>query len=92
MAAGCLIVGFRTQPVKEVIRDCGNGLLVNFFDPKEIADRAVDALEDRRSHDSMRRNARQTIVDEYDLRTVCLPAHLRLLQTVALQAPRSVIR
>jgi len=87
MSAGCLIVGSRTQPVEEVIRDCGNGLLVNFFDPKEIADRAVDALEDRRGHESIRRNARQTIVDEYDLRTICLPAYLRLLQAVASQSP-----
>jgi glycosyltransferase involved in cell wall biosynthesis len=92
MSAGCLIVGSRTQPVEEVIRDCGNGLLVNFFDPKEIAHRAVDALEDRRGHDSIRRNARQTMVDEYDLRTICLPAQLRLLQSVALQSPHKQAR
>jgi glycosyltransferase involved in cell wall biosynthesis len=92
MAAGCLIVGSRTQPVEEVIRDCGNGLLVDFFDPKAVAERAIEALEDRRSHDSIRQNARQTIVDEYDLRTVCLPAHLRLLQTVASQSKRTVVR
>jgi glycosyltransferase involved in cell wall biosynthesis len=92
MSAGCLIVGSRTQPVEEVIRDCGNGLLVNFFDLKEIADRAVDALEDRRGHDSIRRNARQTVVDKYDLRTICLPAHLRLLQAVALQSPHKQAR
>jgi glycosyltransferase involved in cell wall biosynthesis len=89
MAAGCLIVGSRTQPVEEVIRDCGNGLLIDFFSPQEVADRVIEALEDRRGHESIRKNARQTIVDEYDLRTICLPAHLRLLQTVALQSRSS---
>jgi hypothetical protein len=48
----------------------------------EIADRVVEALEERRAHDSMRQNARQTIVDEFDLRTICLPAHLRLIGAV----------
>jgi glycosyltransferase involved in cell wall biosynthesis len=86
MSAGCFVVGSRTQPVEEVIRDCGNGVLVDFFSPTEIADRVVEALEDRHGHNSMRANARQTIVDEYDLKTVCLPAHLQLVGTLARQS------
>jgi glycosyltransferase involved in cell wall biosynthesis len=85
MAAGCLIVGSRTAPVEEIIRDCGNGLMVDFFSPAEVAERVIEALEDRRAHDSIRRNARQSILDEYDLRTVCLPAHLQLVSTLARQ-------
>ena len=85
MSAGCLVVGSRTQPVEEVIGHCQNGLLVDFFSPSEIADRVVEALEDRRAHDSIRQNARQTIIDNYDLRTICLPAYLRLLNMVAVQ-------
>jgi glycosyltransferase involved in cell wall biosynthesis len=91
MAGGCLIVGSRTQPVEEVVQHGGNGLLVDFFSPAEVARRVVEALEDRRGHDSIRRNARQTIVDQYDLRNVCLPAHLRLLNTVARPSPGSTI-
>lgn len=83
MSAGCLLVGSRTQPVEEVLQHGGNGLLVDFFSPAEVAARVIEALEDRRGHESIRQNARQTIVDQYDLRTVCLPAHLRLLSTVA---------
>lgn len=93
MAAGCLIVGSRTQPVQEVIHHGGNGLLVDFFSPQEVADRVIEALEDRRAFASIRENARQTILDRYDLRSICLPAHLRLLnalvpreQRVSLQA------
>ena len=79
MASGCLIVGSRTQPVEEVIQHAANGLLVDFFSPEQIADRVIEALEDRHSFESIRRNARQTVVDRYDLKTICLPAHLRLL-------------
>ena len=60
--------------------DCGgNGLLVDFFSPEQIADRVIEALEDVQSFASMRRNARQTIIDRYDLHSICLPAHLRML-------------
>lgn len=79
MAAGCLVVGSRTQPVEEVIQHAANGLLVDFFSPEQIADRVIDALEDQKAFASLRQNARQTIVDRFDLRSVCLPAHLRLL-------------
>ncbi|MGH8210509.1 MAG: hypothetical protein ACREU6_13145 [Steroidobacteraceae bacterium] len=62
--------------------------------------RVVEALEDRRSFTSLRQNARQTVLDRYDLRSVCLPAHLRLLnmlvpreQRISLQpAPAPVTR
>ena len=57
MAAGCLIVGSRTQPVQEVMSHGGNGLLVDFFSPDQVADRVIDALEDERAYGSIRRNA-----------------------------------
>ena len=79
MAAGCLVVGSRTQPVEEVIQHAANGLLVDFFSPEQIADRVIEALEDKKSFASIRQNARQTIVDRFDLKSICLPAHLRLL-------------
>jgi glycosyltransferase involved in cell wall biosynthesis len=79
MSAGCLIVGSRTQPVEEIVQHAGNGLLVNFFSPDEVAGCIVDALEDTHSFASLRQNARQTIVDRFDLRTICLPAQLRML-------------
>jgi glycosyltransferase involved in cell wall biosynthesis len=83
MSAGCLIVGSRTQPVEEVIHHGGNGLLVDFFSSEEIAERVIEALEDRKSFASLRQNARQTVLDRYDLRSICLPAHLRVLNMLA---------
>ncbi len=83
MSAGCLVIGSRTQPVEEVIQHGANGLLVDFFSPAEVSERVIEALSDRRVHASIRQNARQTIVEQYDLHSVCLPAHLRLISTVA---------
>ena len=45
MACGCLIVGSRTPPVLEVLRDGINGLTVDFFRPKSLANRIEAALE-----------------------------------------------
>lgn len=82
MSAGCLIVGSRTQPVEEVIQDGVNGLLVDIFNPAQIADRVVDVLSDRGAFVDIQNRARQTIVNRYDLRTICLPAHLTMLDWV----------
>ncbi len=79
MAAGCLVVGSRTAPVEEVIRDGENGVLVDFFEPKEIAARVVDALAEPDFFESLRENARRTIVETYDLRRIALPNQLKTL-------------
>ncbi len=83
MSAGCLIVGSRTQPVEEVITDGENGLLVDIFEPQQIAQRVIGVLTDRQAFAAIRTNARRTIVENYDLRTICLPAQLRLLKMAA---------
>jgi len=83
MAAGCVIVGSKTAPVEEVIRHGENGLLVDFFAPEQIAMRVIDVLKEPRAYASLRDNARQTIVHHYDLTTICLPAHVRLLHLLA---------
>ena len=80
MSAGCLVVGSATAPVQEVIRDGENGLLVDIFSPQQIAERVVEVLADRPRFAPLREAARRTIVERYDLRRVCLPAQLRLLE------------
>ena len=83
MSAGCLLVASRTAPVEEVIRDGENGFLVDFFSPAEISERVVAALEaGRNSHTDIRQNARRTIIEKYDLKSICLPAQLSLLDRV----------
>jgi len=80
MSAGCLVVGSATAPVQEVIRHGENGLLVDFFSSEEIADRVVEVLESAGDYEQMRKNARQTVIENYDLKTICLPRQLKLLQ------------
>ncbi|MGH8807704.1 MAG: glycosyltransferase family 4 protein [Noviherbaspirillum sp.] len=80
MSAGCLVIGSRTAPVEEVIRDGENGMLADFFDAAEISKKIVTALAEPERHAEIRERARRTIVECHDLKTVCLPAHLRLVR------------
>ena len=89
MAAGCLVIGSRTAPVEEVIRDGENGLLVDFFKPEELAGKVIAALEAPGDFAAVRRNARQTVIEKYDLKRVCLPGQLNLIGvTASAAAPR----
>lgn len=75
MSAGCVIVASDTKPVIEVIENGVNGILVNFFDVRAIADRVEEALDHPDRMQTIRQNARKTIIDKYDLATL-LPKHL----------------
>ena len=82
MSCECLVVGGATAPVREVITDGDNGLLVDFFDVEGLAARTIDALARPEAYTEIRRRARITAVERYDLETVCLPAHLKLVDQV----------
>jgi glycosyltransferase involved in cell wall biosynthesis len=78
MACGCLIVGSRTPPVLEVLRDGVNGLAVDFFSPNKLANRIQSALEQPEEMQPLRNAARRTAVKYYDLKKVLLPRWLGL--------------
>ncbi|MEH7828274.1 glycosyltransferase family 4 protein [Gemmobacter denitrificans] len=73
MSAGCLVIGSRTAPVQELIEDGVNGRLVDFFDPSGWAKLVTKALAHPGRFDDLRARARETILQNYDLQTVCLP-------------------
>jgi glycosyltransferase involved in cell wall biosynthesis len=79
MSAGALVVGSRTPPVEEVIADGVNGRLVEFFDVGGWAEALVAGLADPTRDDPLRRAARQTVLDRYDLRAKSLPALTRFV-------------
>jgi glycosyltransferase involved in cell wall biosynthesis len=79
MAAGCLVIGSRTPPVEEVIDGADNGYLVDFFDIQGLSDRISSALENREATAAIRANARRLVIEQFDLNSVCLPAHLDLI-------------
>jgi len=82
MSAGAVVVGSRTPPVEEVITDGDNGRLVDFFSPDAVAAAVCDALADPSGHEALRLRARQSVIDRYDLKTVCLPQHAALYREI----------
>lgn len=82
LAAGALVVASRTPPVEEVIRHGENGLLVDFFDLPGWVAALTDALAHPDRHAPLRQAARAGAVRDHDLRTVCLPRLVALVEGV----------
>jgi glycosyltransferase involved in cell wall biosynthesis len=80
MSCGSLILGSNTGPVTEVIKDNINGLLVDFFDYDAISKKINNILEKPEDYLNIRAKARETIIKEYDLWSVCIPKHKNLVE------------
>ena len=92
MSAGRVVVASNTGPVREVIEHGVNGLLVDFFDVAGLSKQVVDVLanlsdpanlSDAASCQSLGNRARQTVVERYDLRTICLPELIKRMMLTA---------
>jgi len=84
MSTGCCVIGSSTPPVKEVIKNGYNGLLVDFFNFEEIANKIDYVLDNIDKAQEIRRNARQTIVENYNLKTL-LPRQIELILNLVTQ-------
>lgn len=82
MACQAPVLASATAPVMEVIEDGVNGFLFDYHNGDELVEKAAVLL----GQSGMRRQAgvqaRQTIIDSYDLKTLCLPAHIRLIESL----------
>lgn len=87
MGCGAPVIGSATPPVQEVIRHGGNGLLTRFHAVGELADTIVGALTAPERMKPIRAAARRTVVEGYDLRTVCLPRQIALFDAVLAGKP-----
>lgn len=76
MSAECAILASDTAPLKEVIEDGVNGVLVDFFDVEGLANKTIALLADVSTRQQLGRNARQFARQHYDLKTQCLPKQL----------------
>ncbi|WP_045210971.1 glycosyltransferase family 4 protein [Desulfonatronovibrio magnus] len=86
MSAGCIVIGSDTAPVREVIEHQHNGLLVDFFDVKGLAGIVIDVLGNRKKYAHIKMAARKTIVERYDLKNICLPAQLKMIESLTHKA------
>jgi glycosyltransferase involved in cell wall biosynthesis len=86
MACGAVVIGSATPPVQEVIRAGENGLLVDFFDLEALAQQIAEVLTDPAAYRSLGETARRDVVAGYDLKTVCLPKQLALVDRLAREA------
>ena len=82
MSCGGLVVGSNTGPVSEVINHSENGYLVDFFDYSDISSTVNKILDNPNIHSEIRENARQTIINNYDLDTVCIPKQIDLIKSI----------
>ncbi|WP_425041555.1 glycosyltransferase family 4 protein [Primorskyibacter sp. S187A] len=89
MAAGAPIIASDTAPVKEVLQDGKNGLLVDFFDQDAIVRRVGEMLDSPELAGKLRAQAREDVVRTYDLKTVCLPRQLAWVDELAACDPRA---
>ena len=67
MAAGAVVVGSDTPPVREVIRQGENGFLVDFFDAGAWSARLGEALARRNDMDDLRARGRETVKARFAL-------------------------
>jgi glycosyltransferase involved in cell wall biosynthesis len=79
MASECLIFGSDTPPVRDALRHGVNGLLHDFFDSGALANALIDACRHPERFTDLRAAARQTVVEQFDQRRICLPAWLKVI-------------
>jgi glycosyltransferase involved in cell wall biosynthesis len=88
MACGATILASDTPPVREVIRDQDNGLLVDFFDVEVMAEIADRVLRDPESYRPLGQRAIEDIRTRYSL-DVCLPQLVDLFERTASRSSSS---
>ncbi len=80
MAVECVVIASNTAPVSEVISS-ENGLLVDFFSPREIAEKVDEALTNPAKFALMRQNARKTVIKNYNVQQ-SVQQYQHLLETL----------
>jgi glycosyltransferase involved in cell wall biosynthesis len=89
MACEALIIGSDTAPVRDLIRNRENGLLVDFFDTKGLSQTLTEVCRQPEAYSYLRDAARDTVVRGYDRNKVCLPNWLALIDAaVAKDSPK----
>jgi len=72
MAAGCLVMGSDSAPVRDAVADGVTGLLVEPYGKDEMVEKMLEVLDKPAAYEHLRENARQSMVETYSFE-VCLP-------------------
>ena len=83
MSVGCAIIASDTAPLHEVISHENNGILTDFFDLDAIVENICSLLADPEKRDRLGINARDFVVKNYDLKSVCLPTQIAWVNGLA---------
>jgi glycosyltransferase involved in cell wall biosynthesis len=86
LACGCTVLASDTAPVREMITDDEQGLLVDFFDVEGLARRALEVLRDPEAYRVLGLRASELIRVNYAL-DVTLPRLVRLMEATAAGRP-----
>src|SRR3989440_4943706 len=70
LSCGATVLASRTPPIEEMIREGENGLLADFFEPEDFANKAVEVLKDPGAFRQLGKAGEQMIVEKYSLEAV----------------------
>ncbi len=87
MSAGAPLIASGTPPVREFIQHEKHGLLFDFHDREGLVESVCRVVSDTDLSRILSQNARLSMVKNYDLNQVCLPAQIQLMQRLAQQPP-----
>jgi glycosyltransferase involved in cell wall biosynthesis len=90
MACKCLVVASDTGPVRDVIENGENGLLLDFFDVDGLSRTLIRACRDPSALLPLRQAARDTVVARFDRDRVCRPAWLELIKNLLGSEERAI--
>jgi glycosyltransferase involved in cell wall biosynthesis len=79
LALECVVVASDTGPVREVIRNGQNGLLVPFFDREALAGKIIDVLAAPERFASLGKRARTELVRDFSFEGAVLPRYMALI-------------
>jgi len=82
MSAGAAIVASDTAPLREVIQNGENGLLVDFFSVRGLVQSVCGLLNDPKERKRLGAAAKGAAFTGYDLNTVCLPKQLAWVESL----------
>lgn len=82
MSCGCLVIGSDTAPVRELIKNGKNGILVPFSDAKQIKEQIHQALLYPSRYLAIKKEARRSIQDGYNL-IDCINKQVTFLESFA---------